>query len=151
MDNSFVALAVIFIVIGAAGILAFTGPMTPAGDSCYCLIPSPEPGAGQGTSAIILIIGIIFLPMGILKGGLPSFKRVQQAQKIVTASGKTYIPIQIKSGKLVGFGIFLCLLGVDAILIPGYLLFGSIPLSVLGIILTVVGIICIYFGSKPAK
>jgi len=152
MDTEFVALALIFIVIGGAGIIAFSGPMTPAGDSCICLIPSPEPGAGQGTSAIILAIGILFLPMGILKGGLPSFRRqIVQPQKIQLPSGKVYTPLPITSGKLFGFGILLTIIGIDAILVPGYLILNSIPISLVGAFLAFLGIIFIYYGLRPRK
>ncbi len=150
MDTEFVVLALIFVLIGSAGIVAFSGPMTPAGDSCYCLIPSPEPGAGQGTSAIILAIGILFLPMGILKGGLPRIgKQPGQVEKIQLPSGKVYTPLQITSGKLFAFGILLTIIGVDILLVPGYLILNSIPLTFLGAVLVVLGVLSIYFGLKP--
>jgi len=64
LDTEFLALSFAFILIGVTGIVLFNGPMTPAGDSCYCIIPSPEPGAAQGTASIILAFGILFLPIG---------------------------------------------------------------------------------------
>jgi hypothetical protein len=150
MDTEFVVLALIFILIGAVGIIAFTGPMTPAGDSCYCLIPSPEPGAGQGTSAIILAIGILFLPMGILKGGL-SLRKQGVPQKIQLPSGKVYTPLQIASGKLFGIGLLLTIAGVDALLIPSYLVLYNLAFSVGGTVLLIIGLICVYYGLKPAE
>jgi len=59
LDSGFLALSIAFILIGVTGIVLFNGPMTPAGDSCYCLIPSPGPGAAQGTSSIILAMGVV--------------------------------------------------------------------------------------------
>ncbi|MBI3840675.1 MAG: hypothetical protein HY297_01765, partial [Thaumarchaeota archaeon] len=72
MDNEFLALSGVFMILGIAGIVLFNGPLTPAGDSCYCLIPSPEPAAAQGTSSILLALGVMFFPMGLMKGGLPT-------------------------------------------------------------------------------
>jgi len=153
LDSEFLALSLVFVLIGAAGIVLFNGPMNATGDSCYCLIPSPEPGAAQGTSSIILALGILFFPMGLLKGGAPSFRRPQGAvrQQIVLPSGKTYTPLSLASGRLFTLGVLLVVVGVDAVLVPGYLVLKSVPVVGLGAALTLLGLASMYFGWKRPK
>ena len=129
MDSEFLALSLFFILVGAAGIVLFYGPMNAAGDSCYCLIPSPEPGAAQGTSSIILALGILFFPMGLMKGGLPSFT----------------------SGRLLAAGIVLVVLGADAVVIPGYLVLKSVPITEAGVLVTALGFLGMYLGFRKPK
>lgn len=150
MDSEFLALSLVFILIGAAGIVLFYGPMNATGDSCYCLIPSPEPGAAQGTSSIILALGVLFLPMGLLKGGPPSIRRPHGAveEKVVLPSGKVYTPISVASGSLFALGVLLVVVGVDAVLVPGYLVLRSIIVIGLGIIIVAAGLVSMYFGWK---
>ena len=88
MDKEFLALSVVFMLLGLTGIVMFSSlfyngsifPVpTPSGDGCYCVISSPEPSAAQGTSSILIALGVMFFPMGLMKGGLPSFGRVPGA------------------------------------------------------------------------
>ena len=153
MDSEFLALSLVFILIGAAGIILFYGPMNATGDSCYCLIPSPEPGAAQGTSSIILALGILFFPMGLLKGGPPTFRRPPGAvqQKIVLPSGKVYTPISMASGRLFALGVLLMVVGVDVVLVPGYLVLKSLPVVGVGAAMMVLGLVSIYVGWKKPK
>ncbi|MDV3244743.1 MAG: hypothetical protein LYZ66_06190 [Nitrososphaerales archaeon] len=152
MDTEFLALSFVFILIGVTGIVLFSGPMTPSGDSCYCPIPSPEPGAAQGTSSIILALGVLFFPMGLMKGGLPSFRRVPAAPLAPQMAGRVYAPVPLSSGGLFAIGILLVILGIDAVLVPGYLVFKSTPITVGGAALALVGLLAIIFGSrKPAQ
>ncbi len=152
MDTEFLALSFVFILIGVTGIVLFSGPMTPAGDSCYCPIPSPEPGAAQGTSSILLALGVLFFPMGLLKGGLPSFRRVPTAPLAPQTAGKGYAPVPLNSGGLFALGILLVILGIDAVFVPGYLVFKSMPITAGGAALAIVGLLAIFFGSrKPAQ
>ncbi|MDV3292714.1 MAG: hypothetical protein LYZ70_00405 [Nitrososphaerales archaeon] len=148
MDSEFLALSIVFILIGVTGIVLFNGPMTPSGDSCYCLIPSPEPGAAQGTSSILLALGILFFPMGLMKGGLPSFRQVTPAPPTPHAGGTVYAPVPLSSGSIFAFGILLVILGIDAVLVPGYLVLKSTPITVGGAVLAILGLLAIYFGSK---
>jgi len=152
LDSEFLALSVVFILMGLVGIALFSGPMNAAGDSCYCIIPSPEPAAAQGTASIFLALGILFLPMGIMKGGLPSFRRapatVTPAQ---TAAGKVYTPIPLSSGAFFALGILLVILGIDAVLVPGYLLFKSVQITAGGLALTVVGLLAVLFGLRRPR
>lgn len=148
MDSEFLALSLVFILVGVTGVVLFNGPMTPAGDSCYCIIPSPEPGAAQGTSSIILALGVLFFPMGLMKGGLPSFRKVAPAGAIKPTAGQVYAPLPLSSGGMFAIGIILVLLGVDAVLVPGYLVYKSTPLIAGGVVLALVGLLAIYFGSK---
>jgi len=148
LDSEFLALSLVFILLGTTGIILFSGPMTPAGDSCYCLIPSPEPGAAQGTSSIILAMGVLFFPMGLMKGGLPSFRKVAPAGGVKPVAGQVYTPLPISSGGIFAVGIVLVLVGIDAVLVPGYLVFKSAPLVAGGIVLALLGLLAIYFGTK---
>lgn len=151
MDTEFLALSLVFILIGVTGILLFNGPMTPAGDSCYCIIPSPEPGAAQGTASIILAFGILFLPIGILKGGFSLRGRQAVAGRQVPQPGRVYAPIQIRSGGLFSFGVLLVLVGMDALAIPGYLLLRSGAITALGALVTLLGALAIYYGTRPSS
>jgi len=148
LDSEFLALSVVFILLGMTGIVLFSGPMTPAGDSCYCLIPSPEPGAAQGTSSIILAMGVLFFPMGLMKGGLPSFRKTAPAGAVKPVPGQVYTPLPISSGGIFAVGIVLVLVGIDAVLVPGYLVFKSAPLVAGGVVLALLGLLAIYFGTK---
>jgi hypothetical protein len=142
----------VFIAIGTAGIVLFYGPLTPAGDSCYCLIPSPEPGAAQGTSSIILALGVLFFPMGLMKGGLPSLKRTPVPHlKPATPGVKVVPPIAISSGRLFAMGILLMVVGVDALLVPGYLVLKSPPVTLIGAGITALGSLAMYAGLKKPK
>jgi len=153
LDTEFLALSFVFILIGAAGIVLFYGPMNSTGDSCYCLIPSPEPGAAQGTSSIILAFGVLFLPMGLLKGGPPSFRKPPGAgqEKIVLPGGRVYTPIALASGRLFGLGVVLVVAGVDVVLVPGYLVLKSIPVVGVGAAIIAVGAVSMYFGWRKPK
>ncbi|HME19355.1 MAG TPA: hypothetical protein VKF15_06455 [Nitrososphaerales archaeon] len=152
MDSEFLGLSLLFVVIGVAGIVLFYGPMNSAGDSCYCLIPSPEPGAAQGTSSIFLALGILFFPMGLMKGGLPSLRKAATPAKLAPAPGVMVTPpVPMSSGKLLATGIILVVLGADAVLIPGYLVLKSIPVTGGGILLTALGGLAMYIGSRKPK
>ena len=147
MDSEYILLAVVLTLIGVSGIILFNGGKTPAGDSCYCLIPSPENSAMQGTAGILLIFGIMFIPIGILKGGLPG-KRMGPPVGETSGAGRTYSPVWISSGGQMVFGIAMVVIGLDAIAVPGYLVLRSIPVIGGGVALAVAGIILAYRGSR---
>src|SRR2546425_4239819 len=134
LDSEFLTLAFFFLLIGGAGVYLFNGPLTPARDSCVCIIPTPEPAAAQGTSSILLAFGILFLPIGLLKGGPPTFgRRVAPAAQPTrspeagpapaAAAAPTGIPM--RSGRLYTVGIALIILGGDAVTVPGFLYFNN--------------------------
>jgi len=152
LDTEFFGLSLVFILVGAAGIVLFYGPMNAVGDSCYCLIPSPEPGAAQGTSSIILVLGLMFLPMGLMKGGLPSFRRgALPVSAPQMAGAKVVTPAQIASGGLFALGIVLVLIGVDAVFVPGYLVFKSVQFEVVGAVVAILGALMTIRGlRKPS-
>ena len=162
MDKEFLALSVVFMLLGVTGILLFGSlftqyhsvfpVMTSSGDSCYCLVSSPEPGAAQGTSSIILVLGVMFFPMGLMKGGLPSFRKMPTAPtQVQLPSGRVVTPMSVVSGRFFAFGLILLLLGVDAVLIPGYLVYKNIYVEVAGAMLTAAGAIAMAWGiRKPA-
>ena len=161
MDKEFLALSVVFMLLGIAGIVMFSSlfyngsifpVMTSSGDSCYCLISSPEPAAAQGTSSIIMALGVMFFPMGLMKGGLPSFQKVPTAAAPVKLpSGRVVSPIQIASGRYFAFGLVVLLLGVDAVLVPGYLIYKNAYVELAGALLTAAGAISVAWGLRKPE
>ncbi|HEV2225256.1 MAG TPA: hypothetical protein VGR56_00465, partial [Nitrososphaerales archaeon] len=126
--------------------------MTPAGDSCYCMISSPEPEAAQGTSSILLALGVMFFPMGLMKGGLPSFRRMPGPPAPVSLpSGRVVTPVADLSGRFFAFGLVLILVGVDALLVPGYLVYGDRNFEVVGVLLAAAGALSILWGFRKPK
>ncbi len=158
MDKEFLALSVVFMLLGITGVVMFSSifyngsifpVMTPSGDSCYCLISSPEPSAAQGTSSIILALGVMFFPMGLMKGGLPSFGRAPTAPAPVKLpSGRVVSPIQMGSGRYFVFGLVVLLIGVDMVLIPGYLVYKNVYIELAGALLTAAGAISMAWGLR---
>lgn len=162
MDKEFLALSVVFILLGITGIILFSSlftqyrsifpVMTPSGDSCYCVISSPEPGAAQGTSSIILALGVMFFPMGLMKGGLPSFRRVPSAlPQVQLPSGRIVSPVQLVSGRYFAFGLVVLLIGVDAVLVPGYLVYKNMYFELAGALLTAAGLVSMLWGARKPK
>ena len=162
MDKEFLALSVAFMILGFVGILLFSSlfdphyrsifpVMTPSGDSCYCVISSPEPSAAQGTSSIILALGVMFFPMGLMKGGLPSFRRAPSAPAPVNLpSGRVVTPVAVLSGKFFAFGLVVLLIGVDAVLVPGYLVYKNMYFELAGALLAAAGAVSMLWGlTKP--
>ena len=162
MDKEFLALSVVFMILGVTGVLLFGSlftqyhsifpVMTPSGDSCYCVISSPEPGAAQGTSSIILALGVMFFPMGLMKGGLPSFRRMPTPPAPVKLpSGRVVTPVSLVSGRYFTFGLILLLIGADAVLIPGYLVYKNVYIELAGSLLAAAGAISMAWGLKKPK
>ena len=153
MDKEFLVLSFSFIILGLIGIILFNGPLTPAGDSCYCIIPSPEPGAAQGTSSILLFLGVMFFPMGLMKGGLPSFRRAPSSGPAAPGitGGRVVSPIPIQSGGFFAFGVVVLLIGVDAVLVPGYLVYKNFWYELAGVLLTAAGAIATLWGLRKPK
>ena len=161
MDKGFLSLAVVFMLLGVTGIVMFSSlfyngsifpVMTSSGDSCYCIISSPEPSAAQGTSSIILALGVMFFPMGLMKGGLPTFGKGPGATAPVTLpSGRIVSPIQIGSGKYFAFGLAVLLIGGDAVLVPGFLVYKNVYIELAGAMLTAAGAISMAWGLRKPK
>jgi len=150
LDSEYVILSVLLIALGVTGILLFNGPKTPAGDSCFCIIPSPEAGAMQGTASILLIFGVMFIPIAILKGGAPSFGRGgPKAGAPPVPTGRVFTPIPIVSGRLFGLGALLIFIGVDLAAVPGFFVLDSRVLLVVGVILAIIGGLLVYRGTQP--
>jgi hypothetical protein len=153
LDKEFLALSLVFIVLGLTGIVLFNGPPTPSGDSCYCIIPSPEPGAAQGTSSILLVLGVMFFPMGLMKGGLPSFRKMPEMKQagVPAIGGKAVSPVHIQSGGFFVFGLLVLLVGVDALLVPGYLTYKNLWFEMAGAFLTAAGALAMLWGLRKPK
>jgi len=100
----------------------------------------------QGTSGILLIFGVLFLPVGLLKGGLPSFRRRPSAER--PQVGKVFTPVPFASPRLFVLGVLVLFLGVDAIVIPAVFLIRSPILLIVGAILCGVGSYFVYRGTK---
>ena len=151
MDKEFLALSLVFILLGVTGIVLFNGPPNSTGDSCYCIIPSPEPGAAQGTSSILLALGVMFFPMGLMKGGLPTFRRGVGAPPGVPLPGAKAAPsIRVVSGSFFWFGLVVILVGVNA-LIPAYLVYKNFWYELAGSLLTAAGAIATAWGLRKPK
>ena len=157
MDREFLALSVVFMLLGITGVVLFSSlfyngsifpVMTPSGDACYCVISSPEPGAAQGTSSIILALGAMFFPMGLMKGGLPSFRKMPSPAQVQLPSGRVVSPLQIASGKYFAFGLAVLLIGVDAVLVPGYVVYKNAYVELAGAMLTAAGAIAVAWGIR---
>ena len=161
MDKEFLALSIVFMLLGLTGIVLFSSlfsygsifpVMTASGDGCYCVISSPEPSAAQGTSSILVALGAMFFPMGLMKGGLPTFGRAPGAPAPVKLpSGRVVTPIQIGSGRYFVFGLVVLLVGVDAVLVPGYLVYNNAYIEVAGAMLTAAGAVSLAWGLRKPK
>ena len=160
MDKEFLALSIVFMLLGLTGVVLFSSlfyngsifpVMLPSGDACHCIISSPEPSAAQGTSSIILALGVMFFPMGLMKGGLPSFRRGPVPSKVQLPSGRVVSPIQIASGRYFAFGLLVLLIGVDAVLVPGYLVYKNPYIELAGALLTAAGAIAAAWGLKKPR
>jgi len=161
LDKEFLALSVVFMLLGLTGIVLFSSlfsygsifpVMTPSMDGCYCVISSPEPSAAQGTSSILVALGVMFFPMGLMKGGLPTFGRAPGAPAPVKLpSGKVVTPIQIGSGRYFVFGLVVLLIGVDAVLVPGYLVYKNAYIELAGAMLTAAGAISLAWGLRKSE
>ncbi len=140
-------------ILGAAGIVLFNGPMNATGDSCYCLIPSPEPAAAQGTSSILLVLGLMFFPMGLMKGGVPSFGRGPRVPSgaPVPPGGAVVRPSMVASGGLFVFGVVVLILGVDAVLVPAYLVYSNVYYEVAGVLFAAAGAVSMLWGLRKPK
>lgn len=150
MDTEWFILAAVLTLIGVSGIVLFNGPKTSTGDSCYCPIPSPESSAMQGTAGILLIFGVMFIPIAILKGGLPG-RRQGPPVGLTVGSGRTYSPQWLSSGGQLVSGIALVIIGVDVLVVPGYLVLDSVPIIGGGAVLAALGAILAYRGSRIRK
>jgi hypothetical protein len=162
LDKEFLALSVVFMILGITGILLFSSlftqyhsilpVMTSSGDSCYCTISSPEPEAAQGTSSIFLVLGIMFFPMGLMKGGLPSLRRMPTAPTpVALPSGKVVTPISILSRAYFTFGLVVLLVGVNAVFVPGYLVFKNFYYEFAGALLAAAGAISMLWGLRKPR
>jgi hypothetical protein len=160
LDDEFLALSIVFMVLGMLGIILFSSlfssyhswvPVpTQAGDGCFCLISSPEPSAAQGTSSIILALGVMFFPMGLMKGGLPSFKK-GPSKPMQLPGGRVVSPVPLNSGSLFAFGLIVLLIGLDAVFVPGYLVFMNRYYELAGVLLAAAGAISIVWGQMKPK
>ena len=155
------ALSIVFMLLGITGVILFGSlfyngsifpVMTASGDACYCVISSPEPSAAQGTSSIILALGVIFFPMGLMKGGLPTFgRRTAPAAPVKLPSGRVVTPIQIGSGSYFVFGLIVLLVGADAVLVPGYLVYKNAYVELAGALLTAAGALSMAWGLRKPR
>ena len=92
----------------------------------------------------------MFIPIGILKGGLPGRRTGPPIGEIV-GSGRTYSPIWISSGGQLVFGVAMIVVGLDVLTVPGYLVFDNAPLVVAGEVLAWLGSILAIRGSRLRK
>jgi hypothetical protein len=161
LDEEFLALSIVFLILGITGILLFssilppyyslTPHMTPAGDGCYCIISSPEPGAAQSTSSILLALGVMFFPMGLMKGGLPSFRRAPATGPAKIPGGPVVSPLPIGSGGLFALGVAVLIIGIDAVLVPGFLVLKNPYYELAGVMLVAAGALSTVWGIRKKR
>lgn len=145
-------LSFIFMLLGAAGIILFNGTVPPSGAPCNCIIPTPEPSAAQGTSSIFLVLGIIFFPMGLMKGGLPSLRRPLAAAPAMKQPGGVVVPpVKIASGALVAVGIVLLMIGIDVLFVPALVLLKNPWYQLSGVLLMASGALSVAWGFRKPK
>jgi hypothetical protein len=149
LDSEYFILAFVLTLIGVSGIILFNGPKR-GEDSCYCIIPSPESSAMQGTAGILLIFGVMFMPIAILKGGLPGRRTTPPLGETV-GSGRTYSPEWLSSGGQTVFGIALAVIGIDVLAVPAILVLDSAPVLVGGEVLAALGAVIALRGSRLRK
>jgi hypothetical protein len=149
LDTQYMILAFVLMLIGLSGIILFNGAQ-PVGGECNCLIPSPENSAMQGTAGILLIFGVMFIPIGVLKGGLPGRRQGPPVGE-TSGAGRTFSPEWLSSGGQLVFGIALVVLGVDAVAVPGYLVFKSVEVIGGGAVLAALGVLLAIRGSRVRK
>ena len=90
--------------------------------------------------------------MGLMKGGLPSLQRTpltpaelsQPSERIVT-------PIQILSVNLFALGVLLLIVGIDALLVPDYLIYKNVWYGLAGALVTAAGAISMTWGLRKQE
>jgi hypothetical protein len=95
----------------------------------------------------------MFFPMGLMKGGLPSFRRMPTTAvaPVKLPSGRVVSPIQIGSGRYFAFGLIVLLIGADAVLVPGYLVYKNLYIEFAGALLSAAGAIAMAWGLRKPK
>jgi hypothetical protein len=68
-----------------------------------------------------------------------------------SGAGRTFSPEWINSGGQLVFGVALVVLGLDAVAVPGYLVFKSVEIIGGGVVLAAVGVILAIRGSRVRK
>ncbi len=97
----------------------------------------------QGTSGILLIFGVLFLPVGLLKGGPPSFRRKTSPQH----AGKAFTPVPFASPGTFSLGVLVVFLSVFVI-VPAIFVLNNPPVALIGAVLAIVGSYLIYSGTR---
>jgi hypothetical protein len=65
--------------------------------------------------------------------------------------GIVVTPVPLASGRLFTLGILLIVIGVDALIVPGYLVFKSPLISLGGLAMTLLGLLALVSGWKKPK
>ncbi len=90
--------------------------------------------------------------MGLMKGGLPAFRRAGPAPTAVKVPGVTVVsPVQIASSSYFALGIVILLVGIDAVLVPGYLVYHNLYYELSGILLVAAGGLAAIWGLRRPK
>jgi hypothetical protein len=66
-------------------------------------------------------------------------------------SGRVVTPIQIGSGRYFVFGLLVLLVGIDAVLVPGYLVYKNAYVELAGAMLSAAGAISLAWGLRKPK
>ena len=88
-----------------------------------------------------------------MKGGLPTFRRGPLPQPGLGQEGaKIVTPTQILSVNMFVLGIILLLIGIDALLVPAYLIYKNTWYGFSGVLITLAGAISLAWGlRKPSS
>ena len=71
--------------------------------------------------------------------------------KVQLPSGRVVSPLEIVSGRYFAFGLLVLLIGVDAVLVPGYVVYKNWYIELAGAMLTAAGAISMAWGIRKPK
>jgi hypothetical protein len=146
LDSDYLTFAILFGVFGIVGVSA-TAAVSPNFLSiATCNCSPPIQARIQELSLVVLAVGLVMAPIGILKRGAPmSATSVPEGP---FPSGRTYTGPVVASGEFLALGIFLVVLGV-ATIAPSYLVLKNWILIGEGVDVVALGIYLVLRGGRP--
>lgn len=90
--------------------------------------------------------------MGLMKGGLPAIRRGPLAPGRTGRPREHVVsPVQILSANMFALGIILLIVGVDALLVPAYLIYRNFWYELAGALTTTAGAISLAWGLRTPE